>query len=97
MPEEQIALETPDGFEIKTGDETVTGARFFADGGAVKEADLSDPVAGASSPAPAASGIPSAMRQQSIHAGKNLRDEASHTEETSMPDRTIPMHQDTKP
>jgi hypothetical protein len=97
MPEEQIALENPDGFEIKTDGETITGARLFADGGGVKEADVLDPIAGASSAAPASSGIPSAVRQQSIHAGKDLKDEPSHTEETPMPDRTIPMHQDTQP
>ena len=84
MPEEEIALESPDGFEIKAGGETVSGARL-------------DPVAGASSPAPASSGIPSAVRQQSIHAGKDLKDEPARTEATPMPDRTIPMHQDTKP
>ncbi len=97
MPEEQIALDDPTGFEITTGGESVSGARIFADGGGVKEADMLDPVAGASSPASAASGIPSAMKQQSIHAGKDLSGAAPHTKETSMPDRTIPTHQDTKP
>jgi hypothetical protein len=97
MPEEQIALESPDGFEITTTGETVSGARIFVDGGNVKEADMLDPTAGASSSAPASSGIPSAMRQQGIHTGRDFSQVTEHTEETPMGDRTIPMHQDTKP
>ncbi len=97
MPEEQIALDAPDGAEMTTSGETVTGTRLFVEDGVVKEADVRDPVAGASSPAPASSGIPSAVKQQSIHEGRDLQGGGTHTEETPMSERTIPMHQDTKP
>ena len=99
MIDEQIALETPDGFEIKTVGESVTGKVLFADGGDghEKEATERDPVAGASSTAPASSGIPSAMTQQGVHAGKTHAQETAHTDETQMGNRDIPRRQNVKP
>ena len=93
---EQIATTDPEAFEITTSGASVTGKRLFADGGdgQEKEANVTDPVAGASSAAPAGSGIPSAMRQQAIHAGLEEMDEQDRT---PMADRDIPVRQDVNP
>ena len=40
MPEEQIATENPDAFEITTSGESVTGKRLFADGGDGQEKEV---------------------------------------------------------
>ena len=67
--EEHIGLTQPDAFEETTTGESVTGKHIFADGGdgKEKEANLRSHQAGASSEAPAGSGIPSAEKQQSVH------------------------------
>ncbi len=99
MIDEQIALETPDGFEIKTVGESVTGKVLFADGGdgQEKEATERDTIAGASSTAPASSGIPSAMTQQGIHEGRSQDQRTAHMDETPMGNRDIPKRQNLKP
>jgi len=69
MPDDQIedhvALTQPEGFEQITTGESVTTKHLFADGGdgKEKEATLRSHHAGASSEAPASSGIPSAKKQ----------------------------------
>ena len=99
MPEEQIATENPDAFEITTSGESVTGKRLYADGGdgQEKEANVPDPVAGASSAAPASSGIPSAVKQQRIAAGSEEAEAVAEQDETRMADHKIPVRQDLKP
>ena len=99
MPEEQIATENADAFEITTSGESVTGKRLFADGGdgQEKEANVTDPVAGASSAATASSGIPSAVRQQRIAAEADDAPAFAEQDETPMADREIPVQQDLKP
>ena len=63
--EEHIGLTQPDAFEQTVPADTETGKRLFADGGdgKEKEATLRSHHAGASSEAPASSGIPSAEKQ----------------------------------
>ncbi len=63
--EEHIGVTQPDAFEDKTTGESVTGKHLLADGGdgKEKEATLRSHHAGASSEAPASSGIPSAEKQ----------------------------------
>ncbi|MBV9850661.1 MAG: hypothetical protein JO250_13390 [Armatimonadetes bacterium] len=92
MPEEQIATQTADAVPIATGGESVTGAHLHADGGKEKETVTLSPHAGASSDAPASSGIPSAMTQ---HRARG--EETDDTEETAMGDRSIPVRQNLKP
>jgi hypothetical protein len=96
---EQIALETPGGFEITTDGASVTGKHLYADGGdgQEKEATIRNRISGASSAAPASSGIPSAMTQQSVHSGTHVTEVTAPQDETHMPDRTLPRHQDTNP
>ncbi len=63
--EEHIGLTQPDAFEQPVPADTVTTKLMFADGGdgKEKEATLHSHHAGASSTAPASSGIPSAEKQ----------------------------------
>ncbi len=63
--EDQIGLTQPDAFEQPRPADTETEKRLFADGGdgKEKEATLRSHHAGASSEAPASSGIPSAEKQ----------------------------------
>ncbi len=63
--EEHIGLTQPDAFEQVRPADTETEKRLFADGGdgKEKEATLRNHRAGASSEAPASSGIPSAEKQ----------------------------------
>ena len=98
LAEEEIGRESSDAFEISTSGDSVTGAHLFADGGdgLEKEVVILDPAAGASSSAPASSGIPSAMRQQAIHDGLPAAS-SERNDQTTMADRTIPMREDTKP
>jgi hypothetical protein len=91
--EQQIGLTQPDAFEQTTSGESATSKRLYADGGAgqEKEANTFSRHAGASSDAPASSGIPSAMRQHGI-------DESTEPQErTPMADRVQRVRQDTTP
>ena len=65
--EEHIGLTQPDAFEQVRPADTATEKRMFADGGDGKEKEvtLRSHHAGASSEAPASSGIPSAETQHS--------------------------------
>ena len=98
QPDEQVGLDSPEAFEITTDGTSVTGKRLFADGGdgQEKEVNVQDPVAGASSTAPASSGIPSAMKQQGIATG-NVAAEGAAADKTPMADRDIPARQDLEP
>lgn len=74
--EEHIGLTQADAFEQTPSGESVTGKHLFADGGdgKEKEATVRSHQAGASSDAPASSGIPSAETQHG-EAGKALSEE----------------------
>ncbi len=63
--EDHIGLTHSDAFEQTTTGASVTAKHLFVDGrdGKEKEANLLSPQAGASSEAPASSGIPSAEKQ----------------------------------
>jgi hypothetical protein len=75
--EQHVGLTKPDGFEQTTSDESVTTKHLFADGGhgQEKEAVTSSTYAGASSDAPASSGIPSAKTQQGVSQVAEPQDE----------------------
>lgn len=92
--EEQIGTETADAFEITTEGASVTGKRLYADGGdgQEKEVNILSQHAGASSDAPAESGIPSAMAQSG-----SQRNAVADREDTPMPDRVQPTRQDLTP
>ncbi len=93
MPEEEVVVVHPDSaFEEKTDGTRVTGQRVIVDGDLDKEITERDPVAGASSEAPASSGIPSAVRQQGA-AIPATEDQ----EETPLADRVLPQKQSTQP
>ena len=64
--EQHIGLTHSDSFEMDTPDLSETGTTLYADGGEQKEATLRSPQAGASSEAPASSGIPSAEKQHGV-------------------------------
>ena len=91
--EDHVGLTQPDAFEVTTGDDSVTTRHIFADGGdgKEKEATLRSHHAGASSDAPASSGIPSAMTQSGVF------EDTPDQEVTPMGNRDIPTRQDTKP
>ncbi len=92
--EEHIAATQPDAFAQPSGDQGVHGKIIIADpkDGKEKEATLLSHHAGASSEAPASSGIPSAMTQQ------GLRREAVAEQETlAAANRTISTTEDTAP
>ena len=80
--EEHIGLTQPDAFEDTTTGESVTGKRIFADGGhgLEKEVNARSHWAGASSEAPANSGIPSAETQHRIQG-----EVVDETTETAVP------------
>ena len=91
--EDQIGLTQSDATEQTTTGETITGKRLFADGGdgKEKEATLRSHHAGASSEAPASSGIPSAEKQHGVKG--EAFDEQT---ETSMANRSQPATQSTQ-
>ena len=91
--EQHVGLVQPDAFAITTEGDTHTGKRLFADGGdgKEKEATVRSSHAGASSEAPASSGIPSAMTQ----AGQPLQ--SSPNDETPLADRAVPGTQNVQP
>lgn len=91
--EEHVGATQADAFEQTTSGEAVTTKHLFADGGdgKEKEATLRSHHAGASSEAPAASGIPSAEKQH------GLKGEAFDEQtETSMANRSQPATQSTE-
>ena len=92
--EDHVALTHSDGFAQATSGETVTGKVLLADGGdgKEKEATLRSHHAGASSDAPANSGIPSAEKQH----GVNDEGYEPH-QETQMGKRDIPIKQNVEP
>ena len=92
--EEHIATTQPDAFAQPPGDQGIHGKIVIADpqDGKEKEATLRSHHAGASSEAPASSGIPSAVTQQ------GLRREAVVEQETpAAANRTIATTEDTAP
>lgn len=91
--EQHIGLTQPDAFEITTDGDTETGKRLYADGGdgKEKEATVRSSHAGASSEAPASSGIPSALTQH------GLPGQSAEHDETPMPNRSIPGKDNLKP
>lgn len=91
--EEHIGLTQPDAFEETTLGNSVTGKHLFADGGhgQEKEATLRSHHAGASSEAPAESGIPSAEKQHGV-----VGEAFDKQTETAMADRSQPATQSTQ-
>ena len=91
--EDHVGLTQPDAFEQTTSGASVTAKTIFADGGdgKEKEANLRSHHAGASSEAPASSGIPSAEKQHGV------KGEAFDKQtETAMADRSQPATQSTQ-
>ena len=91
--EDHIGLTQSDAFEDTTSGTVETGQRLFVDGGdgQEKEATVRSHHAGASSDAPASSGIPSAMRQHG-----NVGDAVDAQDETAMAGHTQPATQSTQ-
>lgn len=91
--EEHIGLTQPDAFEQPLPADTVTTKHLFADGGdgKEKEAILHSHHAGASSDAPASSGIPSAEKQ---HGEKG--EAFDKQTETPMAGHVLPTTQSTQ-
>ena len=91
--EEHIGLTEADAFEQPRPADTETTKHLFADGGdgKEKEATLRSHHAGASSEAPASSGIPSAEKQHG-EKGEAFDEQA----ETSMAGRAQPATQSTQ-
>ena len=93
--EEHIAVTQPDAFAQTTTGDSETGKQIIADGGhgMEKEANLRSHHAGASSEAPANSGIPSAEKQHGVK-GEAFDQQTDHT---PMPDRALPRTQNLEP
>ncbi len=91
--EDHIGLSDSDAFEDTTTGTVETGQRLFVDGGdgQEKEATVRSHHAGASSEAPASSGIPSAMKQHG-----NVGDAFDEQSETAMAGHTQPATQSTQ-
>lgn len=91
--EDHVGVTQTDAFAQATSGDTITGKVLFADGGdgKEKEATIRSHHAGASSEAPASSGIPSAEKQ---HGRKG--EAFDHQTETSMADRSQPATQSTQ-
>lgn len=92
--EDHIAATQPDAFAQAEGDQGVHGKHIIADpkDGKEKEATLLSHHAGASSEAPASSGIPSAMRQQGVR-----QEAVADQDEPAAASRTISTKEDTAP
>jgi len=91
--EDHVGLTQSNAFEQTTTGDSVTAKVLFADGGdgKEKEANLRSHHAGASSEAPASSGIPSAEKQHGV------KGEAFDKQtETAMADRSQPATQSTQ-
>ncbi len=93
--EDHIALSDPDGFEQPLAADSVTSKHLFADGGDgnEKEATTWSHFAGASSEAPASSGIPSAEKQRSVSDDGGYEP----TQETQMGRQDTPHKQNVEP
>jgi len=91
--EDHIGVTQSDAFAQATDGASVTGKILFADGGdgKEKEATLRSHHAGASSEAPASSGIPSAEKQHGVQG-----EAFDRQTETSMADRSQPATQSTQ-
>ncbi len=91
--EQHVGLTEPDAFEQTTSGESVTTKHLYADGGhgQEKEATTRSAHAGASSEAPASSGIPSAKTQH------GLSEVAAPQDETFAAGHTASLDQETKP
>lgn len=91
--EDHIGLSHSDAFEDTTSGTVETGQRMFVDGGdgEEKEATVRSHHAGASSDAPASSGIPSAMKQSG-----NVGDAFDKQDETAMAGHMQPATQSTQ-
>jgi len=91
--QDHIGVTQSDAFEQTTSGEVETGKRLYADGGdgKEKEATVRSHHAGASSEAPASSGIPSAMKQHG-----NVGDAFDEQKETAMGGHTQPATQSTQ-
>ena len=89
--EDQVGLTRPDALAQDTSGET--GKQLFSDGGhgQEKEATHRSHHAGASSDAPASSGIPSAMTQH------GLRQATEDQQQTPMADLDTKVRQDVEP
>jgi hypothetical protein len=71
MTDHQVGLvNAEDGFEELTDGDCVTAQHVFVDGDSDKEVVILDPMSGASSNAPASSGIPSAVTQRGVRSGE---------------------------
>lgn len=98
MPEDQIeehiAAAQPDATAQPQGDQGVHGKHIIVEStdGKEKEVNLLSHHAGASSEAPASSGIPSAMTQQGLR-----REAVADQEATPASGRTISMNEETAP
>jgi len=92
--EDHVGVTQPDAFEQTTDGESVTTRHIFADGGdgKEKEAVLNDHQTGASSDAPAGSGIPSAMTQRGVQ-----REAVTPKQETPMADHVLSRTQNLEP
>ena len=93
--EEHIAVTQPDAFLQATTGGSETTKLLVADGGdgKEKEVNLRSHHAGASSEAPANSGIPSAEKQHGVK-GEAFDQQTDHT---PMPDRSLPRTQNLEP
>lgn len=94
MVEQHIGLTDSDASEQGTDGENVTGKHLFAEGGDghEREATLRSETAGASSDAPANSGIPSAVKQHKVQ-----NEAFSDADETPMGGRIQPVTQNVEP
>jgi hypothetical protein len=93
--EDHVGLTQPDAFEQTTTGDSVTTRHVFADGGdgKEKEVNLRSHHAGASSDAPANSGIPSAEKQHGLKGEAFDR----QTDETPMADHVLSRTQNLEP
>ena len=95
MAEEHILTPDPENvFEQTTSGESVTRKHLIVEGGSSreKEANSLSPHAGASSEAPASSGIPSAVTQHGLREAA-----APETVETPMAGHILPTKQNLEP
>lgn len=93
MTQQTIGTADPEkAFIQSTSGESVTGQSIVTDQGVDKEVVTLHPVAGASSEAPASSGIPSAQKQQSASHDSTTRQNSPR-----MSDHVRPINDDSTP